>query len=59
VQGNDVQEAGPKTLAEAKGRVVNDYQQFLEENWVGNLKQEFKVTVDQAVFGNVKMQLKK
>jgi peptidyl-prolyl cis-trans isomerase SurA len=59
VQVNDVQEAGPKTLAEAKGRVVNDYQQFLEENWVGNLKQEFKVTVDQAVFGNVKMQLKK
>jgi peptidyl-prolyl cis-trans isomerase SurA len=59
VQVNGVQEAGPKTLAEAKGRVVNDYQQFLEENWVGKLKQEFKVNVDQAVFSDVKMQLKK
>ena len=57
VQVNDVKAAGPKTLAESKGRVVNDYQQYLEENWVGNLKQEFNVSVNQEVFTNVKKQL--
>lgn len=49
--------AGPKTLDECKGKVINDYQQFLEENWVKDLKGEFKVEVDQAVFEKVKKQL--
>ncbi len=48
---------GPKTLEETKGRVINDYQQYLESNWVGNLKKEFNVHVNQDVFANVKKQL--
>lgn len=59
VQVNNVQEAGPKTLAECKGKAVNDYQQYLEQNWVGNLKQEFKVQINQDVFSGVKKQLGK
>lgn len=59
VQVNDVQAAGPKTLAECKGRVVNDYQQYLEENWVGILNQEFKVKINQDVFNDVKKQIGK
>ncbi len=59
VQVNDVKEAGPKTLDECKGRVINDYQQYLEENWVANLKQEFKVSINKAVFDDVKNQIKK
>jgi len=58
VQVNTVQEAGPKTLVECKGRVINDYQQYLEENWFTNLKQEFNVTVNQSVFDSVKKQIK-
>lgn len=50
--------AGPKALEECKGKVINDYQQYLEENWVKELKNEFKVEVNQAVFENVKKQLK-
>lgn len=50
--------AGPKTLEEAKGKVVNDYQQYLEEKWVGDLKQEFKVDVHQPAFEKVKKQIK-
>ncbi len=50
--------AGPKTLEECKGKVINDYQQYLEENWVKDLKNEFKVEVNQAVFEKVKKQLK-
>lgn len=55
---NAVQEATAKTLDECKGKVINDFQQYLEENWVKNLKSEFKVEVNQAVFEKVKKQLK-
>lgn len=51
--------AGPKTLEEAKGRVINNYQQYLEENWVDDLKKEFTIKVNQDVFEKVKGQLKK
>ncbi|HEX9979780.1 MAG TPA: peptidylprolyl isomerase [Flavobacterium sp.] len=55
---NKVLPAGNKTLDEAKGRVINDYQQFLEENWVKDLKNEFTVKVNPEVFSTVKKQLK-
>lgn len=50
--------AGSKTIEECKGKVINDYQQYLEENWVKDLKKEFKVEVNQAIFEKVKKQLK-
>lgn len=54
---NKIMPAGPKTLEEAKGKVINDYQQYLEENWVKDLKKEFTVHINQDVFENVKKQL--
>jgi peptidyl-prolyl cis-trans isomerase SurA len=51
--------AGPKSLEECKGKLVNDYQQFLEQNWVDELKKEFTVKVNQDVFETVKKQIKK
>ena len=42
--------AGQKTLEETKGKVINDYQQYLEDNWVTELKKEFKVNVNIDVF---------
>jgi len=59
VQVNEIKEAGPKLLEECKGRVINDYQQYLEENWVANLKQEFNVSINKDVFEEVKKQIKK
>jgi peptidyl-prolyl cis-trans isomerase SurA len=50
--------AGPKALDECKGKAINDYQQFLEDNWVKDLKNEFKVEVNKTVFENIKKQLK-
>lgn len=50
--------AGSKTLEEARGKVINDYQQYLEEKWVDDLKNEFKVNVNQPVFEKVKSQMK-
>jgi len=56
---NKVLPAGPKSLEECKGKLVNDYQQYLEQNWVGELKKEFTVKVNQDVFETVKKQIKK
>lgn len=55
---NKVLPAGAKTLDEAKGRVINDYQQYLEENWVKELKGEFTVKVNRDVFEKVKKEVK-
>jgi peptidyl-prolyl cis-trans isomerase SurA len=49
--------AGQKTLDEAKGHVVNDYQQYLEDNWVNELNKEFTVKVNAAAFEKVKKDL--
>lgn len=50
--------AGPKELDQCRGKAINDYQQYLEENWVKDLKNEFKVEVNQTVFESIKKQLK-
>lgn len=48
---------GPKSLEEARGRVINDYQQYLENTWVDTLRKEFTVKVDNEVFSKIKKQL--
>lgn len=55
----EVKEIEGKKLTECTGKVVNDYQQFLEANWVDELKKEFKVQVNSDVFQTVKKQLQK
>ncbi|WP_026978318.1 peptidylprolyl isomerase [Flavobacterium tegetincola] len=55
----DIIPAGQKTFEECEGKVINDYQQYLEENWVSNLKKEFTIKVDQDVFESVKAEIKK
>ena len=48
-----------KTFDECKGKIINDYQQYLEQNWVSELKKEYTVKVNQDVLEKVKKQLKK
>lgn len=38
-----------KTLAEARGYVVADYQEFLEKKWLSDLEKNFEVKVDKTV----------
>ena len=47
-----------KSLEECKGKIVNDYQQYLEQRWVDDLKKEFTVKVNTDVFDHVKKELK-
>ena len=56
---NSILPAGNKTFEECKGKIINDYQQYLEQNWVNELKKEFTVKVNQDVFERVKNQIKK
>ena len=56
---NKVILAGAKTLEECKGKAINDYQQYLEQNWVAELKKEFTIKTFPEVFEKVKMELKK
>jgi peptidyl-prolyl cis-trans isomerase SurA len=55
---NKVLPASEKTLEECKGKAINDYQQYLEENWVSDLKKEFTINVNKSVFEKVKKEIK-
>ncbi|MDD3004022.1 peptidylprolyl isomerase [Flavobacterium sp.] len=54
----DILPAGPKTFQECESKVINDYQQYLEENWVSELKKEFTIQVNSDVFEQVKTEIK-
>ena len=56
---NKIIPEGNKSLDECKGKVINEYQQYLEQNWVNELKKEFTIKVNQDVFEKIKIQLKK
>ncbi len=59
ILGKEITPSTVKTLEEAKGRVISDYQQYLEETWIDELKKEFSYQVDNNVFDKVKNQLQK
>jgi len=50
--------AGNKTLEEAKGNVINDYQEELERNWIDSLYQNFSVEVNDKALQAVKEKIK-
>ena len=39
--------AGPKTLADARGQATSDYQNYLEKQWLDQLRAEYPVQVNQ------------
>ena len=57
IRVNEVLPARIKTLEEAKGRVINDYQAVLEENWIKDLYSRFKVEVNDEVLNTVKSKI--
>jgi peptidyl-prolyl cis-trans isomerase SurA len=40
----------PRGFADARGFVINDYQEFLEEKWITTLKKKYPVKINEAVF---------
>ena len=43
----------PKEMADVRGLVVTDYQEYLEKQWVDALRKKYEVTVDEHVLKTV------
>jgi len=44
----------PRSFAEAKGLVINDYQNVMEEKWVAQLRKKYPVVINQKVLATLK-----
>jgi peptidyl-prolyl cis-trans isomerase SurA len=54
VFGYEILEPEPKALQEAKGLVTADYQTYLEEQWIKDLRARYTVTVNEEVLSTLK-----
>lgn len=54
---NEVLPKVSKTLEEARGQVISDYQQFKEENWLQELKTKYPVVINEPILEKVKKQI--
>lgn len=43
----------PRGFSDARGFVINDYQGYLEEKWIAELKKKYPVKVNEAVFNSL------
>ncbi len=43
----------PKKLDEARGLYISDYQKFLEDNWIKELRKKYKITVDKKLLKTI------
>ena len=57
VKVNEVLPEAIKSFAEAQGPVISDYQTVFEENWLKELANKYKVTINQEVLEKVKAQI--
>jgi peptidyl-prolyl cis-trans isomerase SurA len=48
---------GPRTFEEIKGRVLSDYQTFIEEQWMEQLRAKFKVEINKKTLKKIKKEL--
>jgi len=46
-------EPSPRSYNEAKGLVMNDYQENLEKNWIESLRKKYPVVIDQKVLAKI------
>ena len=42
-----------RSFEEARGLVINDYQGFIEEKWISQLKQQYPVKINEALFKSI------
>ena len=46
-------QSSPRSFNEAKGLVMSDYQNLLEEEWIKELKEKYPVSIDEKVLNDV------
>ena len=54
VYGYEILKPEPKTLDESRGLVTADYQSWLEEQWILELRAKYPVTIHEEVLGTLK-----
>lgn len=54
VRTDEIHEPTIIPFEEIKGKVINDYQQVLEEKWLKELHAKYPVTIDQSVLSEIK-----
>lgn len=54
----DVLKPGVKSLDEVKGRVLSDFQNNVEKEWVESLRSKYKVVINQKTLKSIKKELK-
>lgn len=50
----DILSPEPKKLSETRGMVIADYQDYLEQKWIEQLKKRYPVQIDKKVFKSLK-----
>jgi peptidyl-prolyl cis-trans isomerase SurA len=53
VMVHSVVEPEPKLLSEVRGAMTADYQNFLEKEWISELRAKYPVIVDRDVFNSI------
>jgi peptidyl-prolyl cis-trans isomerase SurA len=53
VKGNKIPKQ-QKTIDEARGQIISDYQTFIEKEWTNELRNKYKVTVNQSALSKIK-----
>ncbi len=56
---DEVLNPGPKILEETRGSVISDYQNYLEETWIQELKATFDVNINYTTLDQIKTVFKK
>lgn len=51
---NKIVPPGPKSFQDAKGMVTADYQNYLEKEWLAELRKKYVVTIDKNVLATIK-----
>ena len=48
-------ERSPRNFKDARGFIINDYQIFLENKWIAELKKKYPVKLNETVFRSLPM----
>lgn len=54
VQIKDLVKPEPKSLQESRGLVIADYQEYLEEKWIQELRNKYTIEINQEVLATIK-----
>lgn len=51
---NELLKAHPKKFEETRGRVISDYQDYIEENWLAELRKKYPIKLNEKAFKKLK-----